>query len=97
MTNEVKFYEGFKIFLSDKHDYEKVGRIVTNAAIFNALLGVGLIVSLIVGGEQSLLLKKYLLISIIIAGIVGGGTLKPVVAALQSGPAMLALVLMLLN
>jgi putative membrane protein len=73
----------------------QIGRIIANAATFNALLGIGLIVSFI-AREQGYLLKIYLLVSIIIAGIVGGVTLKPTVAVLQSGPAAIALALILL-
>jgi uncharacterized membrane protein len=93
--NEAGFYKGFTIQLADNQDPAQIGRIVANAALFNLLLGAGLVVSLYVSGAQGLLLKEYLLISIIIAGIVGGVTLKPIVALLQSTPAAVALVLVL--
>jgi len=94
--NKTTFYQKFNIELAEKQEPAQIGRIVANAAIFNVLLGVGLIVSLYVPREQGLLLKGYLLVSIIIAGIVGGVTLKPSVAVLQSAPAAVALILVLL-
>jgi putative membrane protein len=93
--NDPRFYEKFKIVLAKDQDLTQIGRIIANAATFNALLGIGLIVSFI-AREQGYLLKIYLLVSIIIAGIVGGVTLKPTVAVLQSGPAAIALALILL-
>jgi putative membrane protein len=94
--NKASFYKQFDIELAERQDPAQIGRIVANATIFNVLLGVGLVVSLYFRGEQSLFLKEYLLISIIIAGIVGGVTLKPRVAVLQGAPAVVALVLVLL-
>jgi putative membrane protein len=93
--NDARFYDKFKIVLAKEQDLAQIGRIIANAATFNALLGIGLIVSFI-AREQGYLLKIYLLVSIIIAGIVGGVTLKPTVAVLQSVPAAIALVLILL-
>jgi putative membrane protein len=93
--NDARFYEKFKIVLAKGQDLGQIGRIIANAAVFNALLGVGLIVSLIVG-ELGNPLQIYLLVSIIIAGIVGGITLRPVVAMLQSAPAAVAVILVLL-
>jgi putative membrane protein len=95
--NRASFYQGFNIELAEKQDPAQIGRIVTNAALFNVLLALGLVVSLVPMGEQNLLLKEYLLVAIIIAGIVGGMTLKPIVAVLQSVPAAVALVLLLLG
>ena len=93
--NVAGFYEKFKIELAKDQDLAQIGRIIANAAIFNALLGVSLIISLFVG-ESGNALQIYLLVSIIIAGIVGGITLKPVVAMHQSAPAAVALVIILL-
>ena len=92
--NDARFYDRFNIKLAEDQ-VAPIGRIIANAAIFNALLGVGLIVSLMVGA-QGHLLKIYLLISIITAGIVGGVTLSPRVFALQSAPAAVAVILVLL-
>lgn len=90
-----KFYKTFEIKLAENQDLKEVGRIVANAALFNALLAVGLVLSL-AAGDRGDLLQLYLLGSITIAGIVGGLTLVPLVAAMQSGPAGAALVLAIL-
>src|SRR5207247_1384345 len=59
--NEASFYKDFTIQLAENQDTVQIGRIVANAAIFNLLLGVGLVISLYVSGAQGLLLKEYLL------------------------------------
>ena len=92
--NESAFYEGFNVKLHPDQDRGEVGKIVANAAAFNALLAAGLIASLLVSGG-GLELKVYLLVSIVLAGIVGGKTLTPLVYALQSAPAAVALGLVL--
>jgi putative membrane protein len=94
--NKADFYNKFEIKIADGQDLAQIGRIVTNAAIFNALIALGLIVSLVWSGDQGMLPKKYLLFSIIVAGAAGGLTLKPIVAWLQSVPAVIALALVLL-
>ena len=94
--NKPDLYAKFEIILAKDQALDQIGRILANAAAFNALLGIGLFVTLIVGGGQAQLLKVYLLISIIIAGIVGGLTLKPIVAKAQSIPAAIALLSVLL-
>lgn len=86
------FYKEFKIELAEGQKPDQIGRIVVNAALFNVLLAAGLLVSLWFG-KPGMLLQVYLLVAIIIAGIVGGITLKPAVAVLQSGPAAIALFL----
>mgnify|MGYP000477636974 CR=1 FL=1 len=89
------FYDKFEIMVDKDQDLKEIGRIVANAAIFNALLAVGLVLSLAVG-DRGDLLQLYLLGSITIAGIVGGLTLIPLVGVMQSGPAGAALVLAIL-
>lgn len=88
--NKRKFYEAFNIELAEGQKPEQIGRIVVNAALFNVLFAVGLIISLW-AGKSGMILQIYLLIAICIAGIVGGITLKPGVAILQCGPAASAL------
>lgn len=90
--NKREFYDAFKIELAEGQKPDQIGRIVVNAALFNVLLAAGLLVSLWFG-KPGMLLQVYLLVAIIIAGIVGGMTLKPAVAVLQSGPAAIALFL----
>lgn len=90
-----KFYDGFEIELAEDQDLKEVGRILANAALFNALLAAGLLLSL-AAGDRGDLLQLYLLASITIAGIVGGLTLIPLVALMQSGPAGAAFVVAIL-
>lgn len=94
--NDASFYRELKVDLAEQQSVTEIGKIVANAAVFNALLGVGLIISLVVGGERSRILKIYLLTVVIIAGAVGGWTLVPGVAAAQSVPAVFAVAFVLL-
>jgi uncharacterized membrane protein len=45
--NKADFYNKFEIKIAEGQDLAQIGRIVTNAAIFNALIALGLIVSLV--------------------------------------------------
>ena len=85
----------FRSTLAVGQDETQIGRIIANSALFNLLLAIGLIGSFWTGGGVNWL-QIYLLGSIITAGIVGGLTLIPLVAALQSVPAVIALVLVLI-
>ena len=93
--NSREFYRKFNITLAVGQDETQIGRIIANSALFNLLLAIGLIGSFWTGGGVNWL-QIYLLGSIITAGIVGGLTLIPLVAAAQSVPAVIALVLVLI-
>lgn len=93
--NSAEFYGKFKIELAEGQKPEQLGRIVANAAAFNGLLACGLVVTLM--RADALVLQIYLLSTVILAGLVGGVTLKPIVAVVQSGPAALALVAVLVK
>lgn len=87
---KVEFYKNFSINLNPT-EAKSVGKIVANSALFNLLLAIGLVVSLI-AQEHDRWLQVYLLLAIIVAGIVGGKTLAPKVGLMQAGPAIVTLV-----
>jgi putative membrane protein len=94
--NSAAFYESAGVGLNPNQDPAVIGRILVNSALFNAILGFGLLMSFN-AGKQGELLQVFLLSAIIVAGIVGGLTLKPAVFLGQSVPAAIALILTLLD
>jgi putative membrane protein len=71
---------------------DKIAPIVANAGLYNLFIAAGLVWSLCVtSNAQSL--KVFFLSCVAVAGIYGAMTLKPTTLALQTLPALLALIL----
>jgi putative membrane protein len=70
----------------------QVAPIVQNAGLYNGFIAAGLLWSAF-AKEYALPLKTFFLVCVAIAGIFGAITLRPTTLALQTLPALLALIL----
>jgi putative membrane protein len=70
----------------------QVAPIVQNAGLYNSFIAAGLLWSA-VAKEYALPLRTFFLVCVAIAGIFGAITLRPTTLALQTMPALLALIL----
>jgi len=70
--------------------------LAMNQGLYNGFLAAGLIWAL-VKKENAFSIKVFFLVCVIIAGIFGGLTAKASIIVVQGGPAIIALVLLLLS
>lgn len=66
--------------------------LAANQGVYNAMLGLGIIVGTLLPG-QGLLLRRYLLVFVIVAGVYGAATVTTRILWVQATPAVIALAL----
>ena len=71
--------------------------MAANQGLYNGFLAAGLGYSLLASdADVAFTLKVFFLLCVIVAGIYGGLTVKPRIAMIQAGPAVIALIVTLL-
>ena len=82
-----------KLFSTTREQLEETAVLASNQGVYNAFLGVGLLLTLVVDAKKSIFLaQNYLLICVIIAGVYGAWTASKKIFFFQALPAIVALI-----
>ncbi len=87
--------KGLKIFGNTAQKAEDSKVLAANQGLYNGFLAAGLLWGLAYPGAAGLHIQMFFLACVVVAGIYGGMTVKPRIMYLQAGPALLALLVLL--
>ncbi len=87
---------GLKTFRNSPEKAEITSVLAANQGLYNGFLAGGLLLSFFVSAELSLAFRYYFLSCVIIAGIYGAITANKRILFIQSAPALIALILVVL-
>ena len=82
---------GLKVFKQSAEAAEQSKVLAANQGLYNGFLAAGLVWALC-SKDQALPRLRFFLICVVIAGLFGGATASPMIAAVQGAPAALALI-----
>lgn len=82
---------GLKVFKQSAEAAEQSKVLAANQGLYNGFLAAGLVWALL-SKDQARPRLRFFLICVVVAGIFGGATASPMIAAVQGAPAALALV-----
>lgn len=88
--------KGLRIFGNTAQKAEDSKVLAANQGLYNGFLAAGLLWGLAYPGAAGVHIQMFFLACVIVAGIYGGMTVKMRILYLQSGPALLALLALLL-
>ncbi len=88
--------KGLKIFGNTAQKAEDSKVLAANQGLYNGFLAAGLLWGLAYPGTAGVHIQMFFLACVIVAGIYGGLTVKMRILYLQAGPALLALLALLL-
>jgi putative membrane protein len=89
---------GLRVFGQSLEDARTSAVLAANQGLYNGFLAAGLIWSLLhPSPESSFQLKLFFLGCVVVAGVYGGYSVSKKILFVQAGPAMLALVLMMIG
>src|SRR4051812_15264794 len=88
---------GRKTFQRTEQQQEETKVLAKNQGLYNGFLAAGLIWSLVAPESFAFSLKVFFLACVVVAGVYGGATASKKILYIQAGPALLAMILLLMS